>query len=128
MRREVDSATTVKDLLSDVEDYYMYHLYEGEEEELEEFDTIFCLFYEITIQLFNFKALKETKTQKYFDDLSSVFFKKKNGERVFLTEFIPLIGQGEGVWTLKGEEYFYKGLGDQEEDETLSIWSVEETI
>ena len=93
----------LKYLLSNLKSYNLF--YEGEA--LEECDSIYDLFYEIEIVLYNnfLNDVNDVNSKEYLDDIKGYYIEKTNG-KVTLAEFIPLIHKGDGQWRMYGDEEF----------------------
>ena len=102
----------IKDILKKVKDYNLYH--SEEEDDFEEFDNIYELYYELTIQLFDeLSDIEDLKSTEYINSLDDFYIKNKKGEKIFLKEFIKYIylDEDKEEWNFYGDEYYREMLG-----------------
>jgi hypothetical protein len=101
-------AIGIAKFLRNLKDYNLYHEEDGELCALEECDTIYDLFHEIQMHLFNnyMKSIKDLKKPKYLKQIEPFFILDKKKKRIYLKEFIPFIYEGKDEWKIVGEEEF----------------------
>jgi hypothetical protein len=95
---------SIEIFLDDLEDFDLRHDYE--EETVEDCDCVQDLLFEIEVVLYN-EALNniiDLKSEEYLSIVSGYYILKSNSNKVYLTEFLPMIYKTENEWRMYGDE------------------------
>jgi hypothetical protein len=103
----------ITEVLKNVKDYNLYYEDSEGEDIIEEYDNIYDLFYELTIQLFNdyLSDPKDLKSDDYVKSLDGYYI--KSDRKIPLKEFIQYIYLDVEAeeWHLNGDEHYWQMLG-----------------
>ncbi len=101
--------TKLKKIFDSLKDYNLRSIeVEDDNQIYEELDDKYDLFHEITICLFNnyFKSISDKTNPIYLDSIKDDYLLDKNNNKIFITEFVELISEGDGEWVIEGQEDF----------------------
>lgn len=97
---------SIKDLLSNLEDYYLHSDLE-DDGVLEYCDDIYDLYHEIQINIYTFDDIKDINDQEYLKDIADLYILKKDGQKVYLCEFLPFVYfDDNGDYAMEGENEY----------------------
>jgi len=92
-------------LLSNLKDFNVYCEEDGKVEILEDLEDIYCLFYEIELQIYN-GHITEAFDQEWKNSIRDIFIIKKDDTRVYMKEFAELVYSDNDEWRIEGDKKY----------------------